>query len=68
VNSSAFDASRVALVATNLTLVAPESAIALAYSPSIAKVLVRASGASLPVASTPWPSRTISILRCTSVS
>ena len=67
VNSAALSASLVALVATMRTADAPESAMIAAYSRSTPAVRARASGASRPVLSTPWPSLTISIRRATSV-
>ena len=60
-------ASRVALVATMRTAVAPSSRAAAAYSASTIRVRSIASGASRPVASTPCPSRTTSIRRSRSV-
>ncbi len=68
VNSAAFEASLVALVATMRTDLAPEAEMVFAYSVSIAKVRASACRASFPVASTPWPSLTISIRRCRSTS
>ena len=54
-------ASRVALVATIRTPLAPSSRARAAYSASATRVRSIASGASRPVRSTPWPSRTTSI-------
>ena len=67
-NSAALLASLVALVATMRTAVAPACRIDWAYWDSTPSVRARASGEIRPVASTPWPSRTISMRRCTSVS
>ena len=68
-NSSRFSASRVAEVATKRTRSAPSSLDHRRRSRrSAANVRSSASGASRPVRSTPWPSRTISIRRSTSVS
>ena len=67
-NSAAFAASRVALVATIRTASAERSPMILAYPLSAPSVRSSASGASRPVESTPWPSRTICIRRSTSVS
>ena len=57
-NSSRFSASREAEVATKRTRSAPCSLMTAAYSRQAAKVRSSASGASRPVRSTPWPSRT----------
>src|SRR5690606_33566378 len=53
---------------TNRTRSTPRSVHTAAYSRATPRVRSRASGASLPVRSTPWPSRTTSIRRTTSVS
>ena len=66
--SAAFAASRVALVATIRTASAERPPMILAYPRSAPSVRCSASGASRPVESTPWPSRTICIRRSTSVS
>src|SRR6185437_3750814 len=67
-NSAALLASLVALVATIRTDRARAARIDSAYRDSTPRVLARARGEIRPVASTPWPSRTISIWRWTSVS
>ena len=67
-NSSRLPASRVAEVATNLTCWAPCLPMSAAYSSTAVKVRSRASGTKFPVASTPWPKRTIRIWRDTSSS
>ena len=66
--SSALRASREADVATNRTASTPCSRQAAAYSRVMASVRAIASAAMTPVRSTPWPSRTTSIRRRTSVS
>ncbi len=60
-------ASRVALVATIRTAVAPRFRAWAAYSTRTVRVRSMASGASRPVASTPCPRRTTSIRRSRSV-
>ena len=67
-NSSRFSASREAEVATKRTRSAPCSLMTAAYSRQAAKVRSSASGASRPVRSTPWPSRTMVIRRSSSTS
>src|SRR6476661_1550124 len=67
-NSEALRASREADVATKRTREAPRSRQAAAYSRVTASVRSMDSGAMTPVRSTPWPSRTISMRRTTSVS
>ena len=67
-NSPPLAASLIALVATMRTRPAQASSTARAYASSTRSVRASGSGARRPVASTPWPSRTISIRRFTSVS
>ncbi len=62
-NSSRLLASRVAEVATMRNRSTPLRRAATAYALSASRVRSSASGASRPVASTPWPSRTIRISR-----
>ena len=68
VNSCAFAASLVALVATILIASGFASAISPAYSVSAVIVRSRAAAESRPVRSTPSPSRTMRIWRVTSDS
>ena len=68
VNSRAFAASRVALVATIRTATGRASAIIPAYSRSAIMVRSRAASDSRPVLSTPSPSRTMRISLRTSAS
>ena len=66
-NSSRFFTSRLAEVATNLSFSGEYSAATSANSRAAANVRSSASGANSPVASTPWPRRTIRVSRRSSV-
>ena len=68
-NASRFFASREAEVATKWirSVGTPAAVINSAYASTAAKVRANASGWNSPVASTPWPSRTISVRRSRSI-